>query len=106
MGESGDVHPRNKILVGKRLARIALANEYGQAIPYSGPVYDSMTIKNDKVILHFTQTEGGLVAQSMPDTYIVQSESGKSCLSSHCEHSLKPATAMSNRRLNNDTKHS
>jgi sialate O-acetylesterase len=77
LGESGDVHPRNKTLVGERLARIALANEYGQAIPYSGPVYDSMTIKNDKVILHFSQTEGGLVAQSIPDTYIVQSESGK-----------------------------
>ncbi len=77
LGESGDIHPRNKHDVGERLARIALAKDYGQDIPYSGPVYESMDIEDGQVVLHFSQIDGGLVAQPLPETYLVQSESDK-----------------------------
>ena len=33
IGEGKDIHPRNKVDVGMRLARWALANEYGLEIP-------------------------------------------------------------------------
>ena len=38
IGEANDIHPRNKQDVGKRLAAIALANDYGQKQVFSGPV--------------------------------------------------------------------
>ncbi len=39
IGDRKNVHPKDKQDVGDRLARIALANVYGQKIEYSGPVY-------------------------------------------------------------------
>ena len=75
IGESGDIHPRNKKDAGERLARIALARDYGKAIPYSGPVYDSMVIKDDKMILSFKHADGGLVAQALPETFMIKSSS-------------------------------
>lgn len=69
IGESGDVHPRNKKEVGDRLARIALARDYGRgALPYSGPVYDSMKVENGQIVLDFKHTVGGLVARPVPGT--------------------------------------
>ena len=37
LGEGRDIHPRNKQGVGKRLARIALARDYGLQVPYLNP---------------------------------------------------------------------
>lgn len=71
VGESGDIHPRNKKDVGERLAVIALAKDYEKSIPYSGPVYDSMKVENGKVILSFKHTDGGLAAKPLPETYNV-----------------------------------
>jgi len=73
IGESGDIHPRNKKDVGERLALIALANDYGKKIPFSGPVYQSAKITGGKVRLQFTRTDGGLVAKPVPATSDVKS---------------------------------
>jgi len=75
IGESEDIHPRNKKDVGERLTLIALARDHGKAIPFSGPVYDSMKIESSKVVLAFQYTNGGLVARPLPENYIVKSES-------------------------------
>ena len=48
-----DVHPENKLEVGQRLAKWALAKDYGQNIIYSGPVYKSNTIQGNKMIISF-----------------------------------------------------
>jgi sialate O-acetylesterase len=72
IGESGDVHPRNKKEVGARLASIALAKDYGRKIPYSGPVYDSMNVENGKIILSFKHAESGLIAKPLAQTYDVR----------------------------------
>lgn len=77
IGESVDIHPRNKKDVGERLALIALAKDYGKSIPFSGPVYDSMRIENGKAVLSFQSADGGLVAKALPDTYTVKSQSGE-----------------------------
>jgi sialate O-acetylesterase len=70
IGEAHNIHPADKIDVGDRLARIALANTYCKKdIVYSGPVYDSMKVDADKIRLQFKHTEGGLVAKPIPATY-------------------------------------
>lgn len=53
IGEGRDIHPRNKQDVAKRLARIALARDYGVAIPYRSPRFKSLEIKGDKAIVTF-----------------------------------------------------
>lgn len=73
VGETGNLHPRNKKDVGERLALIALAKDYGKAIPFSGPVYDSMKVESGKAILSFLHTDGGLTAKPLPETDVVSS---------------------------------
>jgi sialate O-acetylesterase len=63
IGDAHDIHPRNKQDVGKRLAAIALNKTYNKGHAYSGPQFKSMEVKGDKVIISFTDTEGGLVAR-------------------------------------------
>ena len=62
IGEANDIHPKNKQDVGKRLALWALAKTHGKAIAYSGPLYKSMRVRGDKIILRFDHVNGGLVA--------------------------------------------
>ena len=62
IGEADDIHPKNKQDVGKRLALWALAKSYGKELVYSGPIYKSMEIEGEKIILHFDYVGGGLVA--------------------------------------------
>jgi sialate O-acetylesterase len=54
----GDIHPKNKQEVGRRLELVALAKTYGKPVAYSGPVYKDFKIEGNKVILHFTFAEG------------------------------------------------
>jgi len=63
IGEADDIHPRNKQDVGKRLALAARNIAYGEELIFSGPMYESMHIKNDKVILTFDHIGSGLVAK-------------------------------------------
>jgi len=53
IGEAGDVHPKNKRDVGKRLALIAEHMIYGKELVYSGPVYKDFQISNDTVKVSF-----------------------------------------------------
>ena len=62
IGEADNIHPRNKQDVGKRLALWALAKTYGKDIVYSGPLYQSMEVKGNRIILHFDHVGSGLVA--------------------------------------------
>ena len=60
LGDSADVHPRNKREVGRRLALAALGVAYGRDIEYSGPIYRSMTVRDRKVHICFYHAAGGL----------------------------------------------
>ncbi|MCA9233796.1 MAG: sialate O-acetylesterase, partial [Planctomycetales bacterium] len=53
IGEGKDIHPKNKIDVGRRLARLALADVYGIEIASRSPEYASMKISENKVVLSF-----------------------------------------------------
>lgn len=62
-GDSLNIHPRNKELVGKRLSLWALRNEYGKKnIIVSGPLYKSMEIEGNKIRISF-DFDKGLVAK-------------------------------------------
>ena len=59
-----DIHPRNKLPVGNRLALWALAKDYGRKdLVYSGPLYKSMKIEGDKIRVSFAHVGGGLLAR-------------------------------------------
>lgn len=53
IGEGRDIHPRNKVDVGRRLARLALANDYGIKINAQSPRYKSMEKQDNKIVLTF-----------------------------------------------------
>jgi len=59
-GDSTDIHPRRKQIPAMRLSYWALAKTYGKDIPYSGPVYESMKVKENKAVLSFKYTDKGL----------------------------------------------
>ncbi len=53
IGEGRDIHPRNKVDVGRRLARWALAKQYGFDIAHKSPTYKSMEKDGNKITLSF-----------------------------------------------------
>jgi sialate O-acetylesterase len=62
IGESGDIHPRNKKEVGRRLSLAAKARVYGLEGVDSGPLFRSESVEGDALRLHFDHA-GGLVAK-------------------------------------------
>lgn len=68
VGEENDIHPKKKQPVGERLALAARAIAYGEQIEFSGPVYQAMQVKGDKVVLSFSHLGGGLEARGGPLT--------------------------------------
>ncbi|MGE3821610.1 MAG: sialate O-acetylesterase [Isosphaeraceae bacterium] len=60
LGEGKDIHPKNKQDVAKRLARIALAKDYGVNVAHQSPRYKSMEAKDGKVVLRFEHVGPGL----------------------------------------------
>ena len=58
VGDAIELHPRNKLDVGRRLAAWALAGTYGQKIIPSGPLFDRFTVEGDKVRIHFKYGAG------------------------------------------------
>lgn len=62
-GDARDIHPTNKLVVGNRLAAWALADVYKvSGVVGSGPIYESMTIKDGKAVVTFDKVYGGLQA--------------------------------------------
>lgn len=59
IGEGKDIHPKNKYEVGNRLARLALHNEYGYEIASRSPRYEAMEKEGNKIVLSFSQIDGG-----------------------------------------------
>ncbi len=51
LGEAADIHPKNKRDVAERLARIALARDYGMDIPWRSPEYKEASFNNGKALV-------------------------------------------------------
>lgn len=60
VGEAADIHPTNKLTVGKRLWHWAMASVYGQQTPAVGPVFDKVQVAGNKLVLSFRETGQGL----------------------------------------------
>jgi sialate O-acetylesterase len=59
IGEANDIHPKNKLDIGKRMARWALENSYGRKL-LNAPVLVRADEKNGKVTLSFSDVGTGL----------------------------------------------
>jgi sialate O-acetylesterase len=60
IGETNDIHPKNKAGVGKRLYLAARKIAYNEDVVCSGPVYKSMTVEGSAIRLKFSSTGSGL----------------------------------------------
>lgn len=58
-GEGRDIHPRDKQTVAHRLARHALANDYGYDMAAQSPRYASMQTKGNAITLTFDNVSNG-----------------------------------------------
>jgi sialate O-acetylesterase len=57
LGEGKDIHPMNKVSVGRRLARWALANQYQIPVPFRSPLYKSMEKQGNTITLTFDHVQ-------------------------------------------------
>jgi len=64
VGDKDDIHPTRKEPVGDRLARLALAEVYGQAIPAHGPRLRSTRVRGSEMVLRFRDVGEGLRSQN------------------------------------------
>ncbi|MCF3648634.1 sialate O-acetylesterase [Synoicihabitans lomoniglobus] len=58
IGDAKDIHPRNKQDVGDRLARLALARDYGRPVEDSGPTFAAAVFEDTQVAVSFTHAKG------------------------------------------------
>lgn len=65
IGDAVDIHPKNKLDVGLRLARAARAITYGEKLEWSGPLYRQLT-REDHALRVWFDHAAGLVARGGP----------------------------------------
>jgi sialate O-acetylesterase len=58
IGDENDIHPRNKLDVGRRLVAWALAGAYSQKVIPSGPLFESYTVNGSEVRIRFKHADG------------------------------------------------
>jgi len=63
IGNYEDIHPRNKVDVGLRLAALALANTYGKQNVSNGPRGEKLVREGDKTFVTFHNIAGGLMVK-------------------------------------------
>ncbi|MCD4824545.1 MAG: sialate O-acetylesterase [Phycisphaerae bacterium] len=61
IGNTSDIHPKNKQDVGDRLAQLALSKEYGKSIVAGGPLYKGHVVEGGKIRVKFDNVGGGLI---------------------------------------------
>lgn len=66
IGDEAEVHPDNKIHVGRRLALLAREKVYHENVVGTGPVFKSFTVSNGTVRVEFDGVGTGLVIGEAP----------------------------------------
>jgi len=77
IGEEKDIHPKDKVDVGRRLALAALHVAYGENVVYSGPVYRYVRRDNGQLIVSFSHTDGGLKATDLTKNFQIAGDDNK-----------------------------
>lgn len=67
VGDANDIHPKNKKDPGERLARWALAKDYGRDLVWSGPLFKSSRPEKNGVLVTFDQAGNGLKSRDGGD---------------------------------------
>jgi len=60
IGEAHDIHPKNKLDVGRRMARWALADVYGRKLTKSGPAFREAKVSGARIVVKFDDAGTGL----------------------------------------------
>ena len=64
IGKCSDIHAPDKETIGKRLALVAFAKNYGfKGITYSGPIYKSMEVDDNQIKVYFHELARGLITK-------------------------------------------
>lgn len=58
IGDPGDIHPKDKLDVGLRLARAARSISYGEKLEWSGPLYRQLTREEHALRVWFDHADG------------------------------------------------
>ena len=66
IGDPNNVHPGDKLDVGKRLSLLARRDIYGEKVDASGPLYQGFKIEGDKIRISFKETAKGLKPGQAP----------------------------------------
>ena len=75
IGDAGDIHPRNKQDVGKRLALLAMNDVYGKKVPCESPRFKTMEVQGGKAVLTFDFAYEGLYAKgALPTGFAIAGE--------------------------------
>jgi len=63
VGDSADIHPKNKQEVGRRLSLAASKLAYGEELTWSGPLYKSMVLNSGRCLISFNATGEGIISK-------------------------------------------
>ncbi|WP_082505049.1 sialate O-acetylesterase [Chryseobacterium sp. Leaf405] len=77
IGEWNDIHPLNKKTVGDRLALQAMKIAYDKNVISDGPVYQSMKIEGNKIILSFKNGSDDFAPISKLKGFAIKNSDGK-----------------------------
>jgi sialate O-acetylesterase len=67
LGESNDIHPKNKRDVAERLARLALARDYGIDLPHRSPEFKTLAVQGAKAVVTLDTFGGTLRTVDVSD---------------------------------------
>jgi sialate O-acetylesterase len=63
IGEANDIHPKNKLDVGKRLAIAAMKVAYDKQVVATGPTYSKMQVNGNSIVIEYDNVGGGLISK-------------------------------------------
>ncbi len=66
LGTTHNIHPPDKIDIGKRLGACAMHIAYGRDVTFAGPRFESMAIEGNKIRIKFTSVGSGIVLAASP----------------------------------------
>ncbi len=64
IGDTADIHPKNKQEVGRRLALVAEVQAFGEKVEDAGPLFKAMTVEGGAIRLTFDHLGGGLTSKA------------------------------------------
>lgn len=68
VGQANDIHPKDKMDVGHRLALGMLKVAYGKDVVFSGPTFQSLSVEGNKARVKFANVGAGLTIAAAPST--------------------------------------